>query len=80
MNPMSATNMRYDVVMLVAKYCKPFVEGEFIKYCGMKIVNICPENEQVYQCLLGCSTKKLEISDIKKQLVARGVNFLLFSV
>lgn len=40
----NATKACYEVATLIAKHCKPFTEGEFIKDCVMKMVeNICPE-------------------------------------
>lgn len=34
---------------LIAKHCKPFTEGEFIKDCVMKMVaNICPEKRHQF--------------------------------
>lgn len=34
----NATKARYEVVTLTAKHCRPFIEGEFIKDCVMKMV------------------------------------------
>ena len=43
----NATRASYEVATLIAKHCKPFTEGEFIKDCVLKIVEkICPEKKQ----------------------------------
>lgn len=37
------------MVMFIVKYCKPFVKGEFMKDCVMKMVdNICPKKKQEF--------------------------------
>ncbi|KAF7253900.1 Adenine DNA glycosylase [Varanus komodoensis] len=45
----NATKASYEVATLIAKHCKPFTEGEFIKDCVMKMVEkICPEKKQEF--------------------------------
>ena len=71
---------------LIAKLCKPFNEGEFIKDCVMKMVEkICPENKQEFAnvCMArNTVVRRIEdvSSDIKKQLEAKGVEFDFFSL
>lgn len=60
--------------MVIAKYCKPFAEGAFIKDSVMKIVeNICPKKKQEFAsvCLTSNTVaQRIEdiSSDIKRQL------------
>ena len=45
----NATKASYDVATLIAKHCKPFTEGEFMKDCMMTMVEkICPEKTQEF--------------------------------
>ena len=45
----NAAKASYEVATLIAKLCKHFNEGEFIKDCVMKMVEkICPENKQEF--------------------------------
>ena len=82
----NATKASYEVATLIAKHCKPFTEGEFIKDCVMKMVeNICPEKKQQFaNVCLARSTVSRRIeevsSDIKRQLEAKGVEFDFFSL
>ena len=60
------TKVSYEVAMLIAKHCKPFTEGEFIKDCVMKMVEkICPEKKQEFAnvCLAG-NTVVQKIKDV----------------
>ncbi|KAL6485494.1 hypothetical protein MHYP_G00048860 [Metynnis hypsauchen] len=72
--------------MLIAKHCKPFTEGEFIKDYVMQMVEkFCPEKKQEFANLsLDRSTVARRIeeisSDIKRQLEAKGVEFDFFSL
>ena len=77
----NATKARYEMATLIAKLCKPFTGGEFIKDCVMKMVEkICPENNQEFAnvCLArNTVVRRIEdvSSDIKGQLAAKGVEF-----
>lgn len=45
----NATKASYEVATLIAKHCKPFTEGEFIKDCGKKMLEkICPAKKQEF--------------------------------
>lgn len=82
----NATKASYEVATLIAKHCKPFTEGEFIKDCMMKMVEkICPEKKQEFaNVCLARNTVVWRIedvsSDIKRQLEAKGVEFDFFSL
>ncbi|XP_061641106.1 general transcription factor II-I repeat domain-containing protein 2-like [Phyllopteryx taeniolatus] len=82
----NTTKASYEVATLIAKHCKPFTEGEFIKDCVMKMVeNICPEKKQQFaNVFLARSTVSRRIeevsSDIKRQLDAKGMEFEFFSL
>ena len=82
----NSTRASYEVSMLIAKECKPFTEGEFVKTCLMKAVdNICPENKQEFanMCLTrNTVTRRIEdiSSDIKRQVVDKGAVFDFFSI
>ncbi|XP_063781329.1 general transcription factor II-I repeat domain-containing protein 2A-like [Pseudophryne corroboree] len=82
----NATKASYEVATLIAKHCKPFTEGEFIKDCVMKMVEkICPEKKQEFAniCLArNTVVRRIEdvSSDIKRQLEAKGVEFNFFSL
>ena len=71
---------------LIAKHCKPFTEGEFIKECVMKMVEkICPEKKQEFAnvCLArNTVVRRIEevSSDIKRQYEAKGAEFDFFSL
>ncbi|KAM4694222.1 general transcription factor II-I repeat domain-containing protein 2-like [Discoglossus pictus] len=76
----------YEVATLIAKNCKSFAKGEYIKECVMKMVeNICPEKKQEFAniCLAhNTVARRIEdiSSDIKRQLTSKGVDFYFFSV
>ncbi|KAF7246390.1 Sodium/potassium-transporting ATPase subunit beta-1-interacting protein 3, partial [Varanus komodoensis] len=80
----NATKASYEVATLIAKHCKPFTEGEFIKDCVMKMVEkICPEKKQEFANV--CLARNTVVqrpedvsSDIKRQLEAKGVEFDFF--
>ena len=82
----NATKASYEVATLIAKHCKPFTEGEFIKDCVMRMVeNICPEKKQQFSnvCLARSTVSRRieEVSaDIKRQLEAKGAEFEFFSL
>ncbi|KAF4087849.1 hypothetical protein AMELA_G00076080 [Ameiurus melas] len=82
----NATKASYEVATLVAKHCKPFTEGGFIKDCVMKMVEkICPEKKHEFAnvCLArNTVVRRIEdiSSDIKRQLEAKGVEFDFFSL
>ena len=82
----NATKASYEVATLIAKHCKPFTEGEFIKDCVMRMVeNICPEKKQQFAnvCLARSTVSRRieEVSaDIKRQLEAKGAEFEFFSL
>lgn len=82
----NATKASYEVAALIAKHCKPFTEGEFIKDCVMTMVkNICPEKQQEFAkvCLArNTVARRIEevSSDIKRQLGIRGKEFDFFSL
>lgn len=82
----SITKASYEVAMLIAKHCKPFTEGTFIKDCVMKMVeNVCPEKKQEFMnvCLpRNTVARRVEdiSSDIKRQLGDKGVAFDYFSL
>lgn len=82
----NATRASYEVATLIAKHCKPFTEGEFIKDCVMKMVEkICPEKKQEFAniCLArNTVVRRIEdISlDIKRQLAAKGAELDFFSL
>lgn len=81
----NATKMSYDLTTLFAKYCKPFNEGKFIKYCVMKMAdNICPKKQEYTNVCLAPNAVAWRIEDIssgiKRQLVARQVNCDIFSL
>ena len=69
---------------LIAKLCKPFTEGEFIKDCMMKMVEkICAEKKQAFaNVCLACNTVVRRIedvsSDIKRQLKRQKERSLTF--
>ena len=71
---------------MIAKHCKPYTEGEFIKDCVLKIVEkICPEKKQEFaNVCLARNTVVWRIedasSDIKRQLEAKGVELDFFFV
>lgn len=80
------TTASYEVATLIAKHCKPFTEGEFIKDCVMTMVEkICPEKKQEFAnvCLarntVARRTEDIS-SDIKRQLGTRGVELDFFSL
>uniref|UniRef100_A0A3B3DZF4 SPIN-DOC-like zinc-finger domain-containing protein n=1 Tax=Oryzias melastigma TaxID=30732 RepID=A0A3B3DZF4_ORYME len=82
----NATKASFEVATLIAKHCKPFTDGEFIKDCVMKMVeNICPEkmHEFASVCLarstVACRIKEIS-SDIKRQLETKGAEFEFFSL
>ncbi|KAF7237537.1 Chromodomain-helicase-DNA-binding protein 1-like [Varanus komodoensis] len=80
----NATKASYEVATLIAKHCKPFTEGEFIKDCMVKMVEkICPEKKQEFAnvCLArNTVVRRIEdvSSDNKRQLEAKGVEFDFF--
>nr|DBA20368.1 TPA: hypothetical protein GDO54_017157 [Pyxicephalus adspersus] len=82
----NATKASYDVAMLIAKNCKSFAEGDFIKECVMKMVeNICPEKKQEFAniCLArNTVARRIEdiSSDIKRQLTSKRQDFDFFSI
>lgn len=82
----NATKASYEVATLIAKHCKPFTEGEFIKDCVMKMVEkICPEKKQEFAnvCLArNTVVRRIEdvSSDIKRQFEAKGAEFDFFSL
>ncbi|XP_077340540.1 general transcription factor II-I repeat domain-containing protein 2-like [Lithobates pipiens] len=82
----NATKASYEVATLIAKNCKSFAEGDFIKECVMKMVeNICPEKKQEFAniCLArNTVARRIEeiSSDIKRQLTSKGVDFDFFSI
>ncbi|XP_070398336.1 general transcription factor II-I repeat domain-containing protein 2 [Nothobranchius furzeri] len=83
----NATKARsYEVAMLIAKHCKPFTEGEFIKDCVITIVKkVCPSKKQEFANIcLARNTVVWRIedvsSDIKRQLEAKGTEFDFFSL
>lgn len=82
----NATKASYNVTTVTTKYCKPFAKGEFIKYCIKKMVdNICygKKQELTNVCLAHYTVawrNKDIFSDIKRHLVARGVNFDFFFI
>nr|XP_057931891.1 general transcription factor II-I repeat domain-containing protein 2 [Doryrhamphus excisus] len=82
----NATKASYEVATLIAKHCKPFTEGEFIKDCVMKMVEkICPAKKQEFAniCLArNTVVRRIEdVSlDIKRQLEAKGTEFDFFSL
>uniref|UniRef100_A0A8C6P2I3 SPIN-DOC-like zinc-finger domain-containing protein n=1 Tax=Nothobranchius furzeri TaxID=105023 RepID=A0A8C6P2I3_NOTFU len=82
----NATKASYEVATLIAKHCKPFTEGEFIKDCVMTIVEkICPSKKQEFAniCLArNTVVRRIEdvSRDIKRQLEAKGTEFDFFSL
>ncbi|XP_077340548.1 general transcription factor II-I repeat domain-containing protein 2-like [Lithobates pipiens] len=80
------TKASYEVAMLIAKNCKSFAEGDFIKECVMKMVeNICPEKKQGFANIcLARNTIAWRIeeisSDIKRQLTCQGADFDFFLI
>ena len=80
----NATKASYEVATLIAKHCKPFTEGEFIKDCVMKMVEkICPEKKQEFaNVCLARNTVERRIedvsSDINREFEAKGVEFAIF--
>ena len=82
----NSSKASYEVSMLIAKQCKPFTEGEFVKECLMKAVdNICPEKKQEFanMCLArNTVARRIEdiSSDIKRQVGDKGADFDFFSI
>ena len=69
----NATKASYEVGNLIAKHCKPFTEGEFIKDCLMKIVEkICPEKKQEFaNVCLARNTVVRRIEDVSSDIKRR---------
>ena len=82
----NSTKASYEVATLIAKQCKPFTEGEFIKDCLMKAVdNICPDKRQAFanMCLArNTVARRIEelSADINRQVNDKGVKFDFFSI
>uniref|UniRef100_A0A3P9MHA2 SPIN-DOC-like zinc-finger domain-containing protein n=1 Tax=Oryzias latipes TaxID=8090 RepID=A0A3P9MHA2_ORYLA len=82
----NTTQASYEVATLIAKHCKPFTDGEFIKDCLMKIVEtICPEKKHEFaNVCLDHNTVVQRIEDIsiaiKRQLEVKGAKFEFFSL
>ena len=69
----NTTKASYEVATLIARHCKPFTDGKFVKDWVMKMVeNICPEKKQDFAnvCLsrntVARRTEDIS-SDIKRQ-------------
>ena len=91
----ASTHASYVVAYEIAKRGKPFVEGEFVKDCMLKVAEIvCPDKQPAFQNIslsrmtitrrveeIGSDIKEQLNSDIEKyvQILALLLNFLFLS-